>query len=145
MIVKETTNMDEIKSIIFHPDIRPNLEDDDNKVVELPVDDSKYIGCYIDDKIVGIGMYHKVEGVTVCHMHMLKEYRKEHGLDFGEAALAFRPDDVLYTNIDETFGNIMTYVESLGFELFQVVKNAIRKNGIGLDIFIYKLDLSGEE
>lgn len=144
MIVKETKNMDEIKSIIFHPTIHPHIEDDDNKVTDLPVKDSKYIGCYIDDKIVGVGMFHKVEGVTVCHMHLLKEHRKTIGVEFGKEAIKLRPEDVLYTNIDETFPNIMKYVGLLGFKPFDIVKDCIKKNGISLAVHVYKLDLSEE-
>ena len=142
MIVKETKDMDEIKSIIFHPSIHPHLEDDNNKVVDLPVEDSKYIGCYIDGKIVGVGMFHKVDGVTVSHMHLLKEYRKELGLEFGKAAIKLSPVDIIYTNVDETFPNIMRYVEALGFELFQVVKECVKKDGLMYDLSVYKLDLS---
>jgi hypothetical protein len=142
MMVKETKNMDEIKSIIFHPTIHPHIEDDDNKVVDLPVKDSKYIGCYIDDKIVGVGMFHKVEGLTVCHMHLLKEYRKTIGLEFGLEAIKLRPDDVLYTNVDETFPNIMRYVEALGFKLIDTVKKCVKKDGLFYDSNVYKLDFS---
>lgn len=142
MIVKETKDMDEIKSIIFHPTIHPHIEDDDNKVVDLPIEDSKYIGCYVDDKIVGVGMFHKVEGVTVCHMHLLKEYRKTIGLEFGLEAIKLRPDDIIYTNVDETFPNIMRYVELLGFELFEVVKGCVKKDGLLYDLNVYKLDFS---
>lgn len=142
MIARETTNMDEIKSIIFHPTIHPHIEDDDNKVVDLPVEDSKYIGCYVDDEIVGVGMFHKVKGVTACHMHLLKEHRKTIGLEFGLEAIKLSPDDVLYTNIDETFPNIMKYVEALGFKLFEVTKGCIKKEGVFYDSHIYKLDLS---
>lgn len=141
VIVKETKNMDEIKSIIFHPTILPNLEDDDNKVTDLPLEDSKYIGCYVDGKIVGVGMYHKVDGNTVAHMHLLKEYRKEFGLEFGKEAIKMSPDDVIYTNVDETFPNIMKYVELLGFKLFEVVKGCVKKDGLLYDSSIYKLDL----
>ncbi len=142
MIVKETKNMDEIKSIIFHPTIHPHIEDDDNKVVDLPTEGAKYIGCYVDDKIVGVGMFHKVEGVTVCHMHLLKEHRKTIGIEFGMEALKLSPDDILYTNIDETFPNIMKYVEALGFRLFKVVEKCIKKDGLLYDSSIFKLDLS---
>lgn len=142
MIVKETTNMDEIKSIIFHPTIHPHIEDDDNKVTDLPVKDSKYIGCYVDDKIVGVGMFHKVEGLTVCHMHLLKEHRKTIGVEFGLEAIKLRPDDILYTNVDETFPNIMKYVELLGFKPFEVVKEYVKKDGLLYDSHVYKLDFS---
>ena len=139
VIVKETKNMEEVKSIIFHPSILPNLEDDDNKVTGLPVKDSKYIGCYVDDKIIGVGMYHKVDGNTVAHMHLLKEYRKELGLEFGKKALKLSPSDVIYTNVDETFPNIMKYVELLGFKLFEIVKQCVKKDGLLYDSSIYRL------
>jgi len=137
--------MDEIKSIIFHPTILPNIEDDDNKVVDLPIKDSKYIGCYVDDKIVGVGMFHKVKGVTVCHMHLLKEHRKTIGVKFGLEAIKLRPDDILYTNVDDTFPNIMKYVELLGFKLFNIVKKSIKKDGLFYNLNVYKLDLKGVE
>ena len=142
MIVKETKDMSEIKSIIFHPTIHPHIEDDDNKVVDLPVKDSKYIGCYIGNNIVGVGMFHKIEGVTVCHMHLLKEYRKSIGLEFGLKAIKLRPADILYTNVDETFPNIMKYVEALGFKLIDTVKQCIKKDGLLYDSNVYKLDFS---
>lgn len=142
MIAKETKDMREIKSIIFHPSIHSKIEDDENKVVDLPVKDAKYIGCYVDDNIVGVGMYHKVEDVTVCHMHILKEHRKTIGLDFGKEALKQSPDNILYTNIDETLGNIMKYVELLGFKPFDIVKDCIKKGGKSLAVHVYKIDLS---
>ena len=71
----------------------------------------------------------------------IKEHRKSIGLEFGKAAIALSPDDVLYTNVDETLGNIMKYVDALGFKLFDVAKNCIKKNGVSLDVNIYKLDL----
>ena len=137
MIARETKNIDEIKSILFDDEIWNRVKAD-NCNSEF-IEDCKYIGCYLDGKIVGVGMYHQVEDFTMCHMNILKEHRKTIGLEFGKEALKHSPSDTLYTNIPEIFPGIMRYVEALGFKLVSVVKDAIKKDGKNLSVSIYKL------
>lgn len=140
MIVQETKNMREIESVILDDEIynRINCDGFDR---ELPTD-AKYIGCYVAGKIVGVGMYHYVNNLNICHMHILKDYRKSIGLEFGREALKHSPERMVYTNIPEVFPRIMKYVEKLGFKYVDKAKGAIKKNGVEMDVYVYELDLS---
>lgn len=145
MIVKEIKDLEDAREIMFNPSILALLEDDDNKINYLPVKDCKYIGCYIENRIVGFVMYELVNGLNYAHICMLEGYRGSTAMRFARKAINFRVSDIIYTNMDESLKHIANFASGFGFKLYKTINNAIKKDGIKLDLLIYKLDLSGTE
>lgn len=80
MIVKETTNLDDIKAVLCNPAIYDTIIDDNCPLVEdfePPIDDDHlYVGGYVKGEIIALMVYHKYLDGNECHVQVLPEYRK---------------------------------------------------------------------
>jgi hypothetical protein len=133
MIVKPTTNIDEIKAVLCHPAIYDTISGDDAPLIdefEPPVtDEYLYIGGYVNDKIIGVMVYHKYLDGNECHVQVLPEYRKEHAIKFGEQSLSFRGTLPLYAEIPDLYKNVLAFALLNNFKVIDVRENEYIKNG----------------
>jgi len=84
MIIRPTVDQDEIKKILFHPDIYPDTSagyelDFDSTV--FPIDNVLYIGGY-DEQIFALSCIHPFMDGFKYHPYVLPEYRLKYGRDF---------------------------------------------------------------
>jgi len=133
LIVKQTTDRAEIKAILCHPviydtitaDNCPNIED-----YEPPINkDYKYIGCYVNSKIIGLIIYHEYLDGDEIHVQVLPEFRKEYAQKFLEQSLDLRRTLTLYAEIPTLYTNVLRFALANNFEAIDEKENDYIKNG----------------
>ena len=142
MIVTKIDNVEDIKAVLCNPSIydtitvdsSPNIED-----FELPVNDkSLYIGGYVDDKIIGLMVYHKYLDGNKCHVQVLPEHRKEHAKEFGEQSLKFRGTQPLYAEIPDLYKNVLDFAILNDFKVIKRINDGFIKNGVGYTVNVLR-------
>lgn len=138
MIVKETTDLDDIKALLCDPDIYDTITDDNSGLAqdfEPPVNDEYlYIGGYVNGKIVALMVYHKYLDGNKCHVQVLPEYRKEYALKFGEQSLLFKGTLPLYAEIPDLYKNVLDFALLNNFKVIDTKENDYIKNGKAYDV-----------
>jgi len=142
LIVKETTNLYDIKAVLCHPVIYDTISDDTCCAVkdfEPPISNEyQYIAGYVDNEIIGVLVYHSYLDGRECHVQVLPKYRKEHAKEFGEQALMFKGTLPLYAEIPDLYQNVLDYALLNGFVIAGVKYNCYIKNGIDYPVNILK-------
>tara|TARA_R110000782_G_scaffold200813_2_gene289594 strand:- start:177 stop:611 length:435 start_codon:yes stop_codon:yes gene_type:complete len=142
LIVTKIDNVEDIKAVLCNPSIydtitvdsSPNIED-----FELPVNDkSLYIGGYVDDKIIGLMVYHKYLDGNKCHVQVLPEHRKEHAKEFGEQSLKFRGTQPLYAEIPDLYKNVLDFAILNDFKVIKRINDGFIKNGVGYTVNVLR-------
>jgi hypothetical protein len=142
MIVKETTDIDEIKEILCHPEIYDSITSDNCPPAEKfspPVnDDYKYVGGFVGGEIVALMVYHTYKDGNECHVQVLPEFRKEYARKFGEQSLMFRGLNKLYAEIPTLYKNVLDFAQLNGFEIIDVRESDYIKNGQTYSVNVLK-------
>ena len=133
MILKETTNIDDIKAVLCNPAIYDTITGDNCPLIEdfePPVTDAYlYVGGYVKGEIIAVMVYHKYLDGNECHVQVLPEYRKEHAIKFGEQSLLFRGTLPLYAEIPGLYKNVLAFALMNNFKVIEVRENDYIKNG----------------
>ena len=133
MIVKETTNLDDIKAVLCNPAIYDTIIDDNCPLVEdfePPIDDDHlYVGGYVKGEIIALMVYHKYLDGNECHVQVLPEYRKKYAIKFGEQSLLFRGTLPLYAEIPDLYQNVLDFALLNNFKVINVKQNDYIKTG----------------
>jgi hypothetical protein len=133
MIVKETTNLDDIKAVLCNPAIYDCITTDrcpSAKDFEPPIDDSYlYVGGYVGGEIVAIMVYHEFRDGTKLHIQILPEFRNKYAIEFGGRALLFRGNKPLYAVISDLYPNVLEYAKSFGFDVIERLDSGETKRG----------------
>jgi len=132
MIVKETTDLDEIKAVLCDPAIYDTITDDNSGLIEdfkPTLEDHLYVGGYVNGEIVALMVYHKYLDGNKCHVQVLPEFRKEYALKFGEQSLLFRGTLPLYAVIPDLYKNVLEFSFLFGFKTIDKTENTYVKNG----------------
>lgn len=133
MILKQTTNADEIKRILCDSVIYDTISDDNSPLIdafEPPItDDYLYVGGYIKGEIIALMVYHKYLDGNKCHVQVLPEYRKEYAIKFGEQSLMFRGTQRLYAEIPDLYKNVLSFALLNNFKVISVKESDYVKNG----------------
>ena len=133
MILKKTTNIDDVKAILCNEAIYDTISGDDAplaKDFEPPINDEYlYIGGYVNGKIIALMVYHKYLDGNECHVQVLPEYRKEYAVKFGEQSLTFKGTQPLYAEIPDLYKNVLVFALLNNFEVIDVKENDYIKNG----------------
>ena len=72
-----------IRGVMMHEDILPTIIDDtwDGAAFMPDVSNDIYLGCVVDDTLIGLYILHWLNGVTLqLHIHILKQFRKKYSL-----------------------------------------------------------------
>lgn len=142
MIVKETRDVGEIRSILCDPAIYDTITADGDIEAgefEPPLDGHRYLGGYIDGQIFGLMVYHKNEDINYCHVQVLKSHRADHAREFGYRVLAEREKGDLYAIIPECYENVLSFAESFGFEVIAAKQGSYQKGGQTFDDYVLRL------
>ena len=132
MIVKETTNIDDIKTILCNPEIYECIATDESPSVdefEPPFNDCIYVGGYVGGEIVAIMIFHKFRDGSELHIQVLPEFRYKYAVEFGYKGLMFRGEKPLYATIPDLYKNVLEYALSFGFEVIERIDSTDTKNG----------------
>ena len=133
MILKKTTDISEIKTVLCNKVIYDTIGSDSAPLItefEPPVNDEYlYIGGYVKGEIIALMVYHKYLNGNECHVQVLPEHRKEHAIKFGEQALEFRGTLSLYAEIPDLYKNVLDFALLNDFKVIKIRKNDHIKNG----------------
>lgn len=133
LILKKTTNIDDIKAVLCNPAIYDTITDDNSPLVEdfkPPVtDEYLYIGGYLDGQIIALMVYHKYLDGNKCHVQVLPGYRKEYAINFGEQSLLFKGTLPLYAEIPDLYKNVLDFALLNNFKVNGIKENDYVKNG----------------
>lgn len=134
MIVKETTDIDDIKAVLCNPAIYDTISDDnDPKVEEFepPItNEYLYVCGYVNGEPVGLMVYHKYLDGNKCHVQVLPEFRKEHAIEFGQQSLLFRGTVPLYAEIPDLYQNVLDFARLNNFEVIDKYDDGYIRNGV---------------
>ena len=132
MILKETTDLNEIKAVLCDPTIYDTITDDNSGLIEEfdpPLEDHVYVGGYVKGEIIALMVYHKYLDGNKCHVQVLPEFRKEYAIKFGEQSLLFRGTLPLYAVIPDLYKNVLDFSFLFGFKVIDKTENTYVKNG----------------
>ena len=142
MIVKETTNIDDIKAILCNAAIYDTISSDKSPSVEdfePPVNDGYlYVGGYAKGEVIALMVYHKYLDGLECHVQVLPEHRKEHAINFGEQSLLFKGTLPLYAEIPSLYKNVLDYALMNNFEVIDVRESDYIKRGKTYNVNVLK-------
>jgi hypothetical protein len=133
LIVKPTENIEDIKRVLCNPSIYDTITDDNSpniKDFEPPINDEYlYIGGYVENKIIGVMIYHEYLDGNKCHVQVLPEHRKEHAKEFGEQSLKHRGTRPLYAEIPDLYKNVLDFALLNDFKVIKRIDSGFIKNG----------------
>jgi len=150
VIVKETTDLDDIKAVLCNPAIYDTITGDECPLIEdfePPVnDDYLYVGGYVNGDIAALMVYHKYLDGNECHVQVLPRFRKEYAIKFGQQSLLFRGTVPLYAEIPDLYKNVLAFALLNDFEVIDIKKNDYIKNGktYNVNVLRYKQWASSE-
>ena len=143
MIVKETTNIDDVKAVLCNPAIYDTITEDNSPLAEefQPVfEDHLYIGGYVKGEIIALMVYHKYLDGNKCHVQVLPEFRKEYALKFGEQSLLFRGTLPLYAVIPDLYQNVLEFAKHFDFKVIDRKSESYVKSGKSYNDNILRLE-----
>ena len=133
LVVKETTNIDEIKTILCDPDIYGRITSDKGDRLDkdsLPFNENyKYIAGYEGSNILGLSIFCKQGDITILHYQVLPEYRKEYARKFALESLKFKGENPLFTITPNCYRSVINFALNLGFEFYGTHNELFTKNG----------------
>lgn len=142
MIVKETTNIDDIKAVLCNHEIYVTISDDNDPAIEdfePPLtDEYLYVGGYVKGEIIAIMVYHKYLDGLECHVQVLPEFRRKYAIEFGEQSLRFRGTRPLYAEIPDLYQNVLSFAKMNNFEVISIKDDGYIKNGINYPINVLR-------
>jgi hypothetical protein len=143
MIVKETTNQEQIRTILCNTLIYDTIASDDCLGVndfDIPFDGHRYVGGFVNGEIIALMVYHTYKDGNKCHVQVLPEHRKEYAQKFGEQSLMFRGTQPLYAEIASLYQNVLDFALTFGFEVLDKNIADYKKNGQLYDTYILRFN-----
>ncbi len=134
MIIKEITDLNEIKKVLYHPDIRDDIGCEFMPEEEFhPVGDIQWIAGYINNEIIGLMVYNLYDGKVYCHIQMMPEYRKRYTIKFMRMALNIGKvkNASIYAEIPKDKRGMIAFAKAFDFKIINRELN---------DIFLLRLD-----
>lgn len=146
--IKETTNQEEIKQVLYHPEILPNISEDN-----ISVDSSedinlsgnlKFFASYYENKLSGLFLLETNNEVADVHITMLPEYRKEIAYETGCAFInkCFNELGIkkLTAIIPSKYTNVLKFAQKVGFKIVNKTKDTYISNGTYYDDYYLELE-----
>ena len=145
MIVKWTNNTDDIRSILCHPDIYRCIAGDNCPSPDefvIPLSGVKYHGCYLNNEIIGVMVYHVDGGKLWCHFQVLPEFRKDYALEFGKITLSeqLKRVDSIFAEIPICYQNVLRFAYISGFNEVGISDDPYVKDGKEYEVKILRCD-----
>lgn len=144
MIVRQTTNREDIKRVLCDPIIYDTITDDSSVKIEdfePPInDDYLYIGAYVNSEIIGLIIYHQYLDGEEIHVQVLPEFRKEYAQKFLEQSLPLRRTLALYAEIPALYKNVLNFALLNNFEVIDTLKDEYMKGGKTYNIKVLRYE-----
>ena len=134
MMVERTLDVGACLSILTQPDIFESISEDGATFNDLKVD---VIGNYwlsiVDKVLIGVVQFKPITSHCFeSHIHILKEHRKAHSYDAGEAIIKWCKENIsgtLYAHTPSYCKNVIKFLEQFEFSNTGVIPKAWNKNG----------------
>ena len=120
MIIRETRNQNEIKDILFHPDIYPIISGGhklDKGATILPMKDIIYLAGY-EERIFAVSCFHPFMDGMKYHPNILPEYKREYARGFVQSTLNMVKSP-LYIEIPQNRKDLYNFSAKMGFKDFK--------------------------
>jgi hypothetical protein len=129
----QTQDIDDIKSILCHPEIYDRIAEDGMPSVEEYEPELDGVICIMDEGKKGVMLFHWVNGITLeCHVQVLPKYRNE-AHKFGQLALEWMWDNTKATKvvaqIPELYPDVVKFAYNNGFQREGINESSYLKNG----------------
>ena len=140
MILRETKNINEINTVLHHPDIKQRISSDNTPEVETPITEPyRYIVGEVDE-VIGLIILHPFRDGLEVHYQVLPEYRNDYAISFAQAGIEHLKGNVLYGLVPTYHQNVIAFDKSVGFEHVDTIEGGYMKNGIEYDYYIMRLE-----
>ncbi len=133
MIIRQTTNQDEIKKILFHPAIYPNISEGielDFNTTDFPTDNAWYLGGYNDD-IFAVSCFHSFQDGLKFHPNILPEFRRKYARDFVKRCLDMVKCRI-YIEIPTKRKELFNFARKFGFD--SITNNSAQHDKILMEL-----------
>lgn len=138
LIVRDTTDENEIKYVLNHPSIKDRISDSDDDY-ELP-DDYRYIVGEVDGQLIGLVVLHPFRDGLEAHHQVIAGYRKEYAKEFANRVIEQLPNTIIYGIVPTLYKNVIEFDKSIGFKHVETFVCNFEKNGICYDEYLMKLN-----
>ena len=121
MILKKTTDIDDIKAVLCNPDIYDTITD--SKTNEFDDFESLlsagcyFIGGYVKGKIIALACYHGFKDGNKYHPCVIPKYRNKYADEFVEQSLSIKGTRPLYVEIPNKYPHVIRFAKKHGFYL----------------------------
>lgn len=143
MIVKKTTNIDDIKAVLCNPVIYDTITDDNSEsfdnIEALTSCGATVLGGYLEGKIIAVAVYHRFKDGNKYHPCVLPEYRRKFARQFVEQSLLIRGTRPLYVEIPEIYPHVIRFAKDFNFEKVDELKEGHTKNGVDCSVYVMRL------
>ena len=136
MIIAETRNIDEIKSVLCDPWVYDRITGDnapDASDWTPPLEGEHYLKCVASHAIVGVSNCHPINEVCwECHIQVLPDYRR-YAHSFMDASIKWTWDNTpakkLVVQIPSFYKDVIKFVQEHGFTIEGVNQKSHLKHG----------------
>tara|TARA_R110002096_G_scaffold389756_1_gene584199 strand:- start:19 stop:465 length:447 start_codon:yes stop_codon:yes gene_type:complete len=136
MIVDRTLDVGICLEVLSDAYIFDSISEDTATIESIKVDviNDYWLKIEVEDRVIGVVQFKQVFNKCFdSHIHILKEFRKEHSNDAGDLILNWCYENItgslLYTNVPDFCDNVKRFLLSFGFTEQGILSNAWFKNG----------------
>ena len=144
MIIKRTWDIDDIRSVLCHPEIYPCIAGDgcpEAKDFILPLQGNEYYGGYVNDEIISVMIYHASKDRQYCHIQVLPKYRKEYAREFAKGTLNEQlKNGPIFAEIPECYPNVLRFALGVGFEVIETTDEPYIRDGKSCEIKVLRCE-----
>lgn len=132
MIVKETSDINDIKAILSNAEIYGRIKrDGETKItlLNIPINDNyRYIAGYEEGIIFALCIFCKKGDVNIVHFQVLPEYRLKLAEKFARKCLDFKGTSPLFAVTPECYRPVINFAKKIGFEFYGIHEETFVKN-----------------
>jgi len=117
VIIRRTIDQDEIKTILFHPEIYPVISGGhelDKVSTRFPTDNVLYIAGY-DINIFGLCCFHPFKDGLKFHPNILPEFKQQYAREFIQQSLNM-VKSTIYIEIPKNRKRLFNFAKKIGFD-----------------------------
>jgi len=145
MIIKKTEDIEEIRSILCHPEIYLCIAGDSSPPANefvIPLQGITYYGCYVEGEIIGLVLYHVDNERLFGHFQVLPKYREKYAAKFAIKTLneQLKKHGSVYAEIPVCYPNVLRFVLGFGFKEIESSDKPYIKDGEPYEIKILRCD-----
>ena len=140
MKLERTFNIDDVKSVIFQPDIFKTIAEDGQTESDVKIDikGDCWVAVRVNETIVGVYLLHPHNSITLeIHAHILPEFRKKHSIQSGRKVLEWFVNNCDYlkliAQVPDIYENVKQFCLANNFKVEGVNRKSYKKDGEVMD------------